>query len=382
MVYVFASYARSAADESQARFIEDLRTRVVGAFECRPEEAVFFDKQTIQLGQIWEREIEHALNTCKCFVALLSPGYLASDNCGREWGAFHKRLETIDDSAPPLILPVIWQPVKLPVSIKRLQHSNESLGELYARNGLRYVMHFDAEEYQRFLGAFCRHLHEIVLLHGIADAAPPITLATAPNPFRSPRRPGNQRESHGVGIAAVAVLAGSSSLAILGWHVHSENAAAERARIVASAERVTQNLARTRATSWLEETAKYSHDDPSFALPLQEDVVHDISDDDLFELIRKWTKDAPGAVRFLMDEAAKRNRDPRRVALLDGIWCLETNHAERALARFDEAIKLGAGPEAFHGRARAHLLLGDERGWRVDMSAACGLGDPTACKAL
>ena len=364
MIYVFASYARSAADESQTRFIEDVRARIVAEFKCRPDEAVFVDRQTLQLGQDWEREIERALSVCKIFVALLSPGYVASDHCGREWGAFLERLEARAGAPAPLLLPVIWQPVELPLSVTRFQHSNDALGTLYAHNGLRYVMHLDNEEYQRFLDAFCRYLHTTILCHGIADASPLIALAHARSPFRLQQR----RPWKGLGVrtALLAALAAALGLGVIAWHVQSDKQARAGA-------------ARTRATNWLEESAKYSSEDLQFAMRPPNGMVRDLVDEDLYGLIREWTPRAPGAVRALLDEAVGRDHDPPRVMLLDGIWYLDSKHPQQALERFNGAIQHGAGAEAFHERAKAKFQLLDESGSRDDMTRACHLGDTTAC---
>ncbi len=79
-------------------------------------------------GQVWTKELLTAFGTCKVFVALVSPNYVGSAWCGKEWFAFERR--TQERLAKPqtrhetAILPVRWVPMdtaKMPSAIRKIQ---------------------------------------------------------------------------------------------------------------------------------------------------------------------------------------------------------------------------------------------------------------------
>lgn len=159
-LYFFLSYARadSLDDPLLEQFFRDLRAEVRRRSGQPDINSIsFFDMTSIQPEQIWSTELRAALSRCRTFVALCSPSYFASEYCGREWGAFVERIDqdraTEIQSGSPL-LPVIWTPLRqAPEALADLQYDHSSLGEEYAKFGLRYLMRLKRyhDEYQEFL---------------------------------------------------------------------------------------------------------------------------------------------------------------------------------------------------------------------------------------
>ena len=110
--------------------------------------AGFMDRE-IRPGMQWSREFTEALATSRVFVPLYSPRYFASDNCGKEWYAFIRRV--LDQRArhphtQMSIVPALWLPVEedsLPDVAKAVQFNHHDLGDLYGRVGFSGIMKVD-----------------------------------------------------------------------------------------------------------------------------------------------------------------------------------------------------------------------------------------------
>jgi FxsC-like protein len=73
----------------------------------------FMDRE-LRLGNIWPAALSDALATCRVFVPLYSHRYFESEQCGREWYAFSRRVldaETKAARRAEAIIPAIWVPV-------------------------------------------------------------------------------------------------------------------------------------------------------------------------------------------------------------------------------------------------------------------------------
>uniref|UniRef100_K1PKC1 Collagen alpha-6(VI) chain n=1 Tax=Magallana gigas TaxID=29159 RepID=K1PKC1_MAGGI len=74
---VFISYAHK--DPKQAQLLLD-------EFEKQyPDMEVFFDRQDLKVGGMWQKGLYYSLDTVKCVVALVSPSYLSSVVCQEEF---------------------------------------------------------------------------------------------------------------------------------------------------------------------------------------------------------------------------------------------------------------------------------------------------------
>jgi hypothetical protein len=109
----FMSYARADRQDGYVQqFIEDLRRDLSLASAVPPDDAVFFDTDSIQMATEWEPTIRSALSTSKVCVSLCSPNYFHSGFCGREYKVFLDRRSDYMRLHPGnecnIIFPLIW----------------------------------------------------------------------------------------------------------------------------------------------------------------------------------------------------------------------------------------------------------------------------------
>lgn len=93
---VFISYAHK--DPKQAQLLLD-------EFEKQyPDMEVFYDRQDLQVGGMWQKSLYYSLDTVKCVVALVSPSYLSSVVCQEEFNiAMYRSQNNANDL---LLIPV------------------------------------------------------------------------------------------------------------------------------------------------------------------------------------------------------------------------------------------------------------------------------------
>jgi TIR domain len=164
----YLSYAHRDFDPSLEKFFDDLRREV----ELLTGEAAigFMDRQSIRLEHDWAEETANALRNSRVLVALYSPAYFRSEFCGKEWTAFLSGRR--DSSEPSGILPVLWSPLEMirdmPDVAARIQFIDPSYPEVYAKQGLRYLLRLQkhADEYAELLTQFARSVVRV------AESAP------------------------------------------------------------------------------------------------------------------------------------------------------------------------------------------------------------------
>lgn len=152
MPYFFLSYAHTPRLDHNSsvdtnlwihKLYDDLSAEVLQLIKSPT--AGFMDRE-IRLGMQWPRELTAALATCRVFVPLYSPRYFASENCGKEWYAFSRRVLDQRARKPDTqmaIVPALWVPVEedsLPDVAKDIQFNHHDLGHIYGRNGFAGIM--------------------------------------------------------------------------------------------------------------------------------------------------------------------------------------------------------------------------------------------------
>ena len=110
----------------------------------QPREVGFIDRDTAP-GDSWPSALADALETSKVFVALVSPNYLKSDYCGKEWRSFSNRLKAYEQEQgerPKLLIPIKWIPPTntLPIDVEEIQYATGEEGTEYDIYGLRYLL--------------------------------------------------------------------------------------------------------------------------------------------------------------------------------------------------------------------------------------------------
>jgi len=173
--YFFLSYARTPRhglnssahpDYWVHQFYDDLYAEVLQ--RIRSSVAGFMDRE-IRLGSQWSEELTTALATCRVFVPLYSPRYFASENCGKEWYAFSKRVldqRARQPNTQMAIVPALWVPVEedsLPDVAEAIQFNHHDLGDTYGQVGFFGIIKLDrfSEEYMLAVQNLARRIVEV-----------------------------------------------------------------------------------------------------------------------------------------------------------------------------------------------------------------------------
>src|ERR1700733_3465954 len=153
--YFFLSYARTpkqdpADPDDPDAWVWTLYTdlcRHIMALTDLPNGARpgFMDRE-LRLGNIWPAALSTALATCRVFVPLYSHRYFESEQCGKEWYAFSRRVLDAEARAArraEAIIPAIWVPVDvdgMPEAARSIQFRHPELDDNYVAHGFYGIM--------------------------------------------------------------------------------------------------------------------------------------------------------------------------------------------------------------------------------------------------
>ncbi|GAB3221751.1 hypothetical protein GCM10027447_07820 [Glycomyces halotolerans] len=103
----FWSYAH-ADDEAESGRIAQLARDVRSQFEMLTGESIklFLDRDELEWGNDWQREIDSSLATIAFFVPVITPRYFRSEQCRRELHFFGRKTERL--GLEELVLPLLW----------------------------------------------------------------------------------------------------------------------------------------------------------------------------------------------------------------------------------------------------------------------------------
>jgi hypothetical protein len=148
-LYFFLSYARGGDDATVRKFFDDLCEEVRVRAGVRPGVPVGFLDRDVTVGTGWGAELMAVLSTCRTFVALLSPRYVHSVHCGREWRVFADRLRTVRHvgAGPDALIPVLWLgAADLPDRVRALHFLDGEADPAYLKRGLRQIARMPAHQ--------------------------------------------------------------------------------------------------------------------------------------------------------------------------------------------------------------------------------------------
>ncbi|MFI5906132.1 FxsC protein [Dactylosporangium sp. NPDC051541] len=137
--YFFFSYARLDWNRHVQRFFTELTAEIRSHAGVGDEVDIGFrDNVNIPLGSAWESTLMGALSDSATFVALCTPTYFKSVQCGREWSLFAERLSGFPaGKRPPVMLPLLWvRNTQLPAVAQQVQYATDQLGARYSNEGL------------------------------------------------------------------------------------------------------------------------------------------------------------------------------------------------------------------------------------------------------
>lgn len=168
-LHFFLSYAHGeqADNDRVGRFFSDLSTEIrILTGDDRHEVVGFHDSRNLRAGDPWPRELVEALATASTFVALCSPRYIRSPQCGKEWAVFAERVdayETATGKHAPSIIPVFWVWTEdVPAVVADIQHRDQSFGERYEAEGLRELMRMDQDrDYHRLVRGLAIRIRDV-----------------------------------------------------------------------------------------------------------------------------------------------------------------------------------------------------------------------------
>jgi FxsC-like protein len=153
--WFFLSYARDKHDKYLNKFLpkfyDDLNSMIRTLTIPREGEDGFMDTEGIDVGEHWQETLSAKLQNCRVFISLYSTAYFTKEFCGKEWQIFSSRQAAYSAhlpaqaSRPSLIMPVLWVPedrlpTPLPEVASVVQYNHSDFGELYAQEGLQYLL--------------------------------------------------------------------------------------------------------------------------------------------------------------------------------------------------------------------------------------------------
>ena len=186
----FFSYARNDRDNAKRHsidgkpqqnmldhFFDDLSMKVASLTPMTAEEVGFRDRNGITYGHDWDKTLKEKLCCAQTMVALVSPSYFTSTNCGREFHLFDSRHQDIKETNKcNRILPLFWQPTdrcfkgelaRMRDRVGQYQYSTHLLPETYPSEGICNILEcWDRQSYFDVL----RRLADLIV--ATAEATP------------------------------------------------------------------------------------------------------------------------------------------------------------------------------------------------------------------
>ena len=187
--HFFMSYAREDKDKFLEDFYNDLKEEVRLLIPGNIENICFRDTNSIQLGEEWSQELLYALQTCKIFVALCTPTYFTRPWCGKEWQFFSDRINDYQQNLQekqsiPLIIPIKWIPhANTPTCVAKHQDFKENLGDIYEKEGLRYLKKLHSYKYTHCVDIFAKAIMKAIEQYPLSDCKKSDSLKDVKNAF-------------------------------------------------------------------------------------------------------------------------------------------------------------------------------------------------------
>ncbi|MFO1434175.1 MAG: toll/interleukin-1 receptor domain-containing protein [Candidatus Competibacteraceae bacterium] len=128
-------------------FFEEICKGVAGLTNEYPDKVAYRDKDRLKIADFWSRQLVQGLQNSDVLLAIVSPAYLGSENCGREVQFFIERLNRLSDDQQQSyrIIPVFWEDTYFCFNglnkntsefLKRLQWNQEGMPKDYPIMGI------------------------------------------------------------------------------------------------------------------------------------------------------------------------------------------------------------------------------------------------------
>jgi hypothetical protein len=158
--------------------------REVGQLTGEPHDKVGYrDKDRLSIADFWSKQLVEGLQNSSVLLAIISPAYLKSENCGREVQFFKERLNMLETNATQQqlyhrIIPVFWVDLyscfkglneNISTFIKALQWNQKDMPENYLSMGVAKIYNLmEAKAYAQVVDQISRRIVEL------ADLKPPL----------------------------------------------------------------------------------------------------------------------------------------------------------------------------------------------------------------
>jgi hypothetical protein len=127
---IFCSYAHS---DNDAGWVDTFATDIATTYRNLTGEApqLFIDRESLVTADIWETKIRSALESSQQLIAVISPSFIRSEWCQREWTLFaeremeHRNQQLLADEQG-LIFPVLL----VPIDRGRFDESHQRFAEI------------------------------------------------------------------------------------------------------------------------------------------------------------------------------------------------------------------------------------------------------------
>jgi hypothetical protein len=171
-------------------FFDRLCKRVSDKTARKADEVAYRDRERIRIGDFWDKRLIEGLQKSRVVVAVLSPHYLKSENCGKElaffqwrWDEFVRTAEAPNTFAHR-ILPLYWEDSSRCTThspeimrfFKKLQYTQVDMPGNYPAKGLSQLCCLEREK--RTVESLCEVLAERI----VELAEHPQALPLLPNP--------------------------------------------------------------------------------------------------------------------------------------------------------------------------------------------------------
>jgi FxsC-like protein len=189
-VWFFFSYTGRDRDKRLDKFRQDLTKEVGRIQQLNEAETCFFAPRSIEVGDVWDKQLTEALSTARGLVAICSESYLSSEACGKEMQACIQRAS--GSQAKTAIFPVIWRaPERSQHSaFKKYQIWHDDLTGVYKTEGLERMMALSAyrNDYKKFVFKLGEMVAEAGSKHALVETPSLPSWDRMKNAFAKPSR--------------------------------------------------------------------------------------------------------------------------------------------------------------------------------------------------
>lgn len=178
---VYLSFSRQDRDRYFRQFVEDLEKELQRLSPGAP--AIFWWDDSLTYGDTWPGPVMWALCSARVAVTMVSPKYLQSSNCGREFAAIQMR---IDAGSGKGVYPIVWEaPTEWPAALRQFQIDSFEFSPSYRKEGLAFMMRLSRhrDDYATLVSRFAEDIVKSARTAPLLPVAELPPIDSLPNAF-------------------------------------------------------------------------------------------------------------------------------------------------------------------------------------------------------